>query len=99
MDRLVMALTHVIAYDISEDNRRARAAAVLQSYGDRIQKSVFIATLDNGVLEEIRDRLADIVNPRTDSVYVFRQCEACWSTVKVLGQASLAQTALYWAVL
>jgi CRISPR-associated protein Cas2 len=94
-----MALTHIIAYDISEDNRRARAAAVLQSYGDRIQKSVFVATLEYSILEEVRDRLADIVNPRTDSVYVFRQCEACWSTVKVLGQASVAQSPLYWAVL
>jgi CRISPR-associated protein Cas2 len=89
-----MALTHVIAYDISEDNRRARAAAVLQAYGDRIQKSVFVATLDSSTLEEIRGHLAGIVNPRTDSVYVFRQCEACWSTVKVLGQASVAQTPL-----
>lgn len=94
-----MALTHVIAYDISEDNRRARAAAVLQSYGDRIQKSVFVTTLDASILEEIRSHLAGIINPRTDSVYFFRQCEACWSTVQVLGQASVDQTPLYWAVL
>jgi CRISPR-associated protein Cas2 len=94
-----MALTHVIAYDISEDNRRARAAAALQSYGDRIQKSVFVATLDASGLEEIRNRLAAIINPRTDSVYILRQCETCWSAVKVLGQASVAQTPLYWAVL
>src|SRR5207247_2062948 len=31
------ALTHVIAYDISDDHRRARVAAALQAYGDRIQ--------------------------------------------------------------
>ena len=41
-----MALTVVIAYDISEDRRRARVAAVLQAYGDRVQRSVFIATLE-----------------------------------------------------
>jgi CRISPR-associated protein Cas2 len=90
-----MALTHVIAYDISEDNRRARAAAVLQSYGDRIQKSVFVATLDNSTLEEVRGRLAGIVNPRTDSVYVFRQCEALEhreSSRPGLGSANAALT-------
>ena len=37
-----MALTYVIAYDISDDRRRSQVAAVLQAYGDRIQRSVFV---------------------------------------------------------
>jgi CRISPR-associated protein Cas2 len=94
-----MALTHVIAYDISEDPRRARAAAVLQAYGDRIQRSVFICTLEQDVLQEIRHRLDDIIAPDTDSVYVFRQCAACWETVGIHGQASATGEPLYWAVL
>jgi CRISPR-associated protein Cas2 len=63
-----MALTHVIAYDISEDSRRARVAAVLQAYGDRVQRSVFVCLLEAGVLQEIRDRVSAIINPGTDSV-------------------------------
>lgn len=59
-----MALTYVIAYDISDDHRRARVAAILQSYGDRIQRSVFLATIDSGTVSEARRRIAEIINPR-----------------------------------
>ena len=94
-----MALTHVIAYDIREDRRRARVAAVLQAYGDRVQRSVFVCTLEVALLREVRDRVAGIINPETDSVYVFRQCSACWESVGVHGQASVADEPPYWAVL
>lgn len=42
---LFMALTVVAAYDVSEDRRRARVAAMLQMYGDRVQRSVFLLSL------------------------------------------------------
>jgi CRISPR-associated protein Cas2 len=94
-----MALTHVIAYDISEDRRRARVAAVLQTYGDRIQRSVFVCTLEADVLHEVRERISGIIEPRTDSVYVFRQCGSCWDAVGIHGQATVADEPLYWAIL
>lgn len=94
-----MALTHVITYDISDDRRRAQVAAVLQAYGDRVQRSVFVATVDEGMLQDARDRISQIINPETDSVYVFRQCAACWETVGIYGQATVSHETLYWAVL
>jgi CRISPR-associated protein Cas2 len=94
-----MALTYVIAYDISEDNRRARAAAILQAYGDRIQRSVFVCTLEQETLDELSSHLAGIINPRTDSLHVFRQCSACWQALSVYGQATVSDEPLYWAVL
>ena len=94
-----MALTHVIAYDISDDRRRARAAAVLQAYGDRIQRSVFVATVEDDTRREARERISQIINPDTDSVYVFRQCAPCWEAIGIHGQAVVADEALYWAVL
>jgi CRISPR-associated protein Cas2 len=94
-----VALTHVIAYDISDDRRRARVAAVLQAYGDRVQRSVFIATVEEDMLREARDRISQIINPQTDSVYIFRQCAPCWETVGIYGQATVSHEALYWAVM
>jgi CRISPR-associated protein Cas2 len=94
-----MALTHVITYDISDDRRRARVAAVLQAYGDRVQRSVFIATVDDAMLQDARTRIGEIINPETDSVYIFRQCAACWETVGIYGQATVSHENLYWAVL
>jgi CRISPR-associated protein Cas2 len=94
-----MALTHVIAYDISDDRRRAHVAAILQAYGDRVQRSVFVATIDDDMLREARDRISQIINPKTDSVYIFRQCAACWDQVGIYGQATVSREAFYWAVL
>jgi CRISPR-associated protein Cas2 len=94
-----VALTHVIAYDISDDRRRARVAAVLQAYGDRVQRSVFVVTVGEDMLREARDRISQIINPQTDSVYIFRQCAACWETVGIYGQATVSRETLYWAVL
>lgn len=93
-----MALTHVITYDISDDNRRARVAAILQAYGDRVQRSVFVVTTEADRLTEARERIAEIINPDTDSVYVFRQCAACWEAIGILGQATVADEPLRWAV-
>ena len=41
-----MTLTYVIAYDISGDRRRSQVASVLQTYDDRIQRSVVICTTE-----------------------------------------------------
>jgi CRISPR-associated protein Cas2 len=94
-----VALTYVIAYDISEDRRRAHVAAVLQAYGDRIQRSVFVSNAEPERITEIRARLAGIIKPETDSIYVFRQCAACWDAVGIHGQTTVTDEPLYWAVL
>jgi CRISPR-associated protein Cas2 len=94
-----MALTHVVAYDISDDRRRARVSAVLQAYGDRVQRSVFVCILESGLLQEVRERMSAIIDPETDSVYVFRQCAPCWDAVGIHGQAAVGDAPLYWAVL
>jgi CRISPR-associated protein Cas2 len=94
-----MALTHVVVYDISDDHRRARVAAILQAYGDRIQHSMFVWVLEPDLLSEILARVADIINPGTDPAYIFRQCAACWDAVGVHGQATADSEPLYWAVL
>jgi CRISPR-associated protein Cas2 len=94
-----VALTYVIAYDISEDRRRSQVAAVLQAYGDRVQRSVFVCIAEPELITEIRLRVAGIIKPETDSVYVFRQCAACWEAVGIHGQAMVVGDPLYWAVL
>ena len=94
-----MALTYVIAYDISDDHRRSQVAAVLQAYGDRVQRSVFVCTAGPDLIAEIRARVAGIIKPGTGSVYVFRQCAACWEAAGIHGQAMVTGDPLYWAVL
>ncbi|PID55088.1 MAG: CRISPR-associated endonuclease Cas2 [Micrococcales bacterium] len=89
----------VAAYDITEDSRRARTAAVLQSMGERIQKSVFLLNVDADSLAEATARLRDILDLDEDSLYVFRQCITCWDHVACHGQAHPPAQELFWAVL
>ena len=44
----------VAAYDVSQDDRRARLAAVLQSLGEGVQRSVFVLSLDDEELAGLR---------------------------------------------
>ena len=92
-------LTLVAAYDVSSDARRARLAALLQGYGDSIQKSVFIVRADAAGMEELRRRAEGILNLNEDSLYLFAQCASCWTAIGCIGQAEPAEPVLYWALL
>lgn len=88
----------VIAYDISADDDRARVAAILSGWGDRIQRSVFACTVDPTELAELMHRIQTNINPRTDAVHVLRQCEPCHGAMHILGQAEGFDRPLYWVV-
>ena len=51
------------------------------------------------LLAEVRTRVSAMINPETDSIYIFRQCAACWEAVGIHGQATVDDQVLYWAVL
>lgn len=60
----------LIAYDIADDHRRSRIAKVLESYGDRIQFSVFVVEIKPAKLVRLRAALRALVELSTDSVLV-----------------------------
>ncbi|MDR0837429.1 MAG: CRISPR-associated endonuclease Cas2 [Propionibacteriaceae bacterium] len=93
-----MALTTIIAYDIHEDWRRARLAALIQRYGDRVQYSVFACRLELSELTSLLEQAATIVDEKVDSIYAFRQCQDCWEAIRTIGQARPPEPVLYWAV-
>ena len=94
-----MALTTVAAYDVSEDGRRARLAALLQAHGDRIQKSVFLLATAPDELDMLCARAADIIDAETDSLWIMRQCSDCWDVVVRIGQPEPPAKVLHWAVM
>lgn len=60
----------LIAYDVSEDARRTRVAKALESYGDRVQFSVFVVDVKPARLLRLRSRLANLIDVATDSVLI-----------------------------
>ncbi|GAA4725846.1 CRISPR-associated endonuclease Cas2 [Phytohabitans rumicis] len=59
---------YLIAYDISDDVRRTNVAKKLESYGDRVQYSVFIVDTCPAKLLRLRTQLIDLIDQGTDSI-------------------------------
>lgn len=77
-----------VVYDIVDTKKRSRIAKVCKGYGlYRVQKSVFLGTLNKNEIDEIALRCEDIINTAEDSVYIFPMCEEDFKKVKLLGQA------------
>lgn len=78
-------MRYAVCYDSTDDGRRTKLVKVLDDYGYRVQRSVFEFELDAETLEQILERLRDVVEPASDSVIVYRLCGACEEAVQVFG--------------
>lgn len=59
----------IVAYDISQDRRRDRIAKVLETYGDRVQYSVFLVDGRPARLLRLRATLSMMMEPG-DSIII-----------------------------
>jgi CRISPR-associated protein Cas2 len=59
---------YLVAYDVIDDTRRSRLAKKLQSYGDRVQYSVFWIEIGPARFVRLRAALEKIVDSGEDSV-------------------------------
>ena len=88
----------VICYDIADDARRERTATALLDFGARIQESVFMATLDDELLERMAGRLKKIVDDVDDTVHVFPLCAACEGKIIRMGRAEVPEERGYYVL-
>lgn len=58
----------IIAYDIQNDRRRTKVAKTLESYGDRVQYSVFVIDIHPAALLRLKEEVRKIINCREDSI-------------------------------
>ena len=59
---------YLVSYDIANAKRLRRVAKTLESYGTRLQYSVFECPLDDLRLAQARAALAEIINVEHDQV-------------------------------
>ena len=81
----------IVAYDISDDRRLRRVAAMMKDYGTRVQRSVFECNLGR---EGLRDLIVDIkalINRRRDRVQIYHLCRACQQRFENYDQGSLTE--------
>lgn len=70
-------MDYLLAYDVATDSpagrrRLRRVAKTCESFGVRVQKSVFELVLDAHELPDLLDRVTAEINPDEDNVRVYR---------------------------
>ena len=86
----------IVAYDVSNDDARARLSAALATYGVRIQRSVYECFLDEQQLAEVLDRARRLIDVRHDVVHAFPVCVTCAEHRQSLGQDIGSADEAYW---
>ncbi|MGB7604844.1 MAG: CRISPR-associated endonuclease Cas2 [Lutisporaceae bacterium] len=77
-----------VIYDIEKNKARTNVAKVCKNAGlYRVQKSVFLGTLEDNEFDEIKLRIEDIVNIEKDSVYIFPMNKSELKNSGLIGQA------------
>lgn len=76
----------VIAYDIADDRARLQIDHYLQTWGDRVQYSVFEAFLTLGEARQIAAKLQPLIDPATDSLRLYPVCVWCERRLTLIGQ-------------
>jgi CRISPR-associated protein Cas2 len=77
---------YLICYDIVDDSRRQRVSKLLETYGLRVQKSVFEVILEDWKYEKLEQRLLKLLHPTEDQLRFYPLSIRCRHKVKILGQ-------------
>ena len=80
-------MIYIIAYDIADNKRRLRIAKTLESWGYRIQESVFQLRLDSATLARVRSSLAALISDTEDVIHIYPICSSCADRADILGAA------------
>ncbi len=75
----------IIVYDISSNRVRAKLHKFLKEYGLNTQKSVFECQVDLDALQVIVATAKQLLDPKTDSLRIYRICSRCQKRVSVSG--------------
>lgn len=81
----------LVAYDVSTESaagrrRLRKVAKVCEGFGQRVQRSVFECILSEGEYRLILARLNRIIDPRADSLRIYRLREPRTEFVEVIGR-------------
>lgn len=78
-----------VIYDIQNDKARSKVAKICKKYGlYRVQKSVFLGTLENeNEKDSLEIEISDLVNEDIDSVYIFPMSKRELKQTSLIGQA------------
>lgn len=86
----------IIAYDITDNRRRARIDRVLKNYAVRVQESVFEGWIGHADLPRLRRELADEMDARCDHIRLYTLCHWCEGAIQSQGKGRRTEDAGYY---
>ncbi len=75
----------ILVYDV-DVSRVSKVCKFLRRYLHWVQNSVFEGELRESQLEEVRLGLGTLIDPQSDSIYLYRVRDARWISKEILGQ-------------
>lgn len=78
-------MVYLIFYDMADEGRRRKIAHMLESYGLRVQLSVFECVLDEKQYEVLSHKILRIINKKEDQVRCYPISETARKKVIILG--------------
>lgn len=75
----------IILYDIRDLKRLAKVSKIIESYGWRVQKSVFESDADEETIELLKGRLLEVI-AEEDFILFFNVCERDWQKQEIYGK-------------
>lgn len=82
---------YIVSYDIKDDRRRNRIAKIMESFGDRVQYSVFECNMEDAELARMQKRLEKNFDNKEDKIRIYRLCAACKLDITVLGEGKVSE--------
>lgn len=77
-----------VLYDIKNNKARGRVAKLCKQAGlYRVQKSVFLGTLEDNDKDSLELQIEELIEPESDSVYVFPMNKNELKQTVLMGQA------------
>lgn len=77
-----------VVYDISLDKTRTKLAKLCKKRGlIRVQKSVFLGTLNRTEIDELALMFRDAIEESEDSVYIFPMCRPDFQKTRLIGRS------------
>lgn len=74
----------IIIYDIRDAKRLRRTAKLMESFAERVQKSVFEMQGSEVSVAILRRQVKQVMT-KDDSIIIFKMCPKCWQKKRQIG--------------
>jgi len=88
----------LIAYDVTDDARRARLAALLSRVGLRAQDSVFRCQVRSDEMHALTSQLQQLVDEAEDRLMIVQLCANCVCGVVHVGERPTSLEQAMWVI-